>query len=143
MSSEGPKVVCVAVRTGNLVDQVIFCFNDSTYTVYGHTGGNIPQRWNLSDGDYIVQVNVRHGCLLDAIQFVTARGKVSPFFGGRGGSVSKQFRVEKGCEVVGLLMQRYKPGEEYPVANGVVGGVVSRAVGGAIPPLYLRIRGLR
>ena len=142
MSSEAPKVVCVAVRTGNLVDQVIFCFNDGTYTVYGHTGGNIPQRWNLSDGDYIVQINVRQGSLLDAIQFVTARGKVSPLFGGRGGSY-KEFRVEKGCEVVGLLMQRYKCGEEYPVANGVVGGLVSRAVGGAIPPLYFRIGGLR
>ena len=137
-----PKVVCVAVRTGALVDQVIFCFDNGTYTVYGHTGGNIPTRWNLNDGDYIVQINVRQGCLLDAIQFVTARGKVSPFFGGRGGHY-KEFRVDSGCEVVGLLMQRNKPGEEYPVANGVVAGLVSRAVGGAIPPIYLLHSGLR
>lgn len=74
--SSAPKIVCVAVRTGNLVDQVIFCFDDGSQTVYGHTGGNIPRRWNIDRDDYIVQINVRQGALLDSIQFVTARGKV-------------------------------------------------------------------
>lgn len=137
-----PKLVCVGVRTGNLVDQVIFRFDDGSQNVWGHTGGNIPTRWNIDAGDYIVHVKVREGNLLDAIQFRTARGKVSPFFGGRGGSKVQEFHADSGFEVVGLLMCRSRY-SEYPVANGTVAGIHTRKIGGITPPMFWRIGDLK
>ena len=94
MSVLAPKVKGVAVRSGKFVDQIIFKFDDNSQIFWGHTGsttvfGNTQgslRYWALAENDYIVQVNVRQGAYVDAIQFVTAKGNVSPFYGGRGGN---------------------------------------------------------
>lgn len=137
MSVLAPKVKGVAVRSGKFVDQIIFKFDDNSQIFWGHTGsttvfGNTRgslSYWALAEDDYIVQVNVRQGAYVDAIQFVTAKGNVSPFYGGRGGNY-KELRAESNCEVLGVLPCR--TGHADPLY-----GLFSRIVGGTIPPMYL------
>ena len=114
---------------------MIFCFSDQSQTVWGHTGGSVPVVWKIQEGDYLVQINVRQGTRLDAIQFKTAQGQESPFYGGKGGN-AKEFCVEDGCEIVGLLLHRERY-FDYAIAKGCVDGLCTRPVGGVVPPTYV------
>ena len=134
-----PRVTTVAVRLAVYVEQVIFCFDDGTQTVWGHTGGNKPVTWDIKSNDHIVTINVRQGLALDGIQFVTFQGKVSPWYGGNGGSPA-EFSVQYGCEIVGLLLKR-SDYSEYSFATGTVSGICSRTVGGLLPPMFLLVKG--
>lgn len=81
-----PRLVGVAVRVGSVVDQVIFGFADRSVTFRGKMHGGAPQRWNVQEGDHIVEIRIRVSSYNDRnissyfihdIQFITARGAVS------------------------------------------------------------------
>ena len=102
----GPMVkkLQLVVRTGLGNLDLRISSHTGSSSVFGNTQVSL-NHWALVEDDYIVQVNVRQGVYVDAIQFVTAKGNVSPFYGGRGGNY-KRFRAESGCEVLGVLLCR-------------------------------------
>lgn len=106
----------VIVFAGSLVDKTVF-FSDNgqraAFPQRNDQGGN-RNIFQLNPGEYITQLNLRVGQKTDQIQFVTSMGRVSPAYGGMGGS-PMQLRANPGYMIVGL---QHGPGK-CPRINNV------------------------
>ncbi|CAE6948336.1 unnamed protein product [Symbiodinium sp. CCMP2456] len=80
-ATDGPCVSAVGVRCGNILDQVLFRFDNGTVTGYRTSGGGAAQHWKLQDGDSVSEVRIRHNHFIHQVQFVTSNGAVSRVFG--------------------------------------------------------------
>mmetsp|Transcript_15971 Transcript_15971/g.26098 ORF Transcript_15971/g.26098 Transcript_15971/m.26098 type:complete len:767 (-) Transcript_15971:1560-3860(-) len=90
MSTLSPdtRVRKVVVRSGTLVDGLVFYYDDGNVEhkiAFGGTGGNENPPFELQQDEYIIQVKGHKGAYVDQIQFVTNLGRVSPVYGGPGG----------------------------------------------------------
>lgn len=82
------QVKKVFVRHGQYIDSLQFLVSDGIDFEYsprfGGTGGGYEE-WTVPDDEYITQVEVRSGSLIDSITFITNKGTKSDQFGRNGG----------------------------------------------------------
>eukprot|EP00808_Paulinella_micropora_P022129 g1925.t1 len=76
----------IRVRSQVYVDRVTFVFNNGATATWGGSGGTPRPDFTLSPNEYVVEVRCKQGAALDSIQFFTNLGRLSPLYGGEGGS---------------------------------------------------------
>ena len=91
----GARVVEVQVRSGEQVDsvQLVYALSDGRTVMgpqHGGAGGELSV-FHLDADEYLVGISGRSGSHIDSIRFQTNK-RISPAFGGRGGS--RDFRVD-------------------------------------------------
>jgi hypothetical protein len=102
---QGALVVEVQVRSGDYVDsvQLVYSLSDGRTVVgpqHGGTGGELSV-FHLDADEYLIGISGRTGTYIDSIRFQTNK-RISPTFGGSGGS--REFRVDipANAQVTGL-----------------------------------------
>ena len=76
----------IRIRSGLLIDKIEFSYRDGTSTAHGTNSGEIKEPFILNSGEKLVRMLVRQGEHLDGCQFFVSSGRVSPWYGGHGGS---------------------------------------------------------
>ncbi len=66
-----------------------------------HERNNVYE-WDVPEGEYIKQIEVRTGNAVDAITFITNTGKKSPQFGGNGGGYNL-INIPRNCRLCGYF----------------------------------------
>ena len=95
------KVTSVSLRSGSRIDCIQIHTTSVNSGVYGGNGGS-PQSFSVNGDEVIVAITGRAGpSSVDALEFVTNKGSVSPFFGGTGGSPFS-FQAPPGTYLVGI-----------------------------------------
>lgn len=74
-------LVGISARVGDVVDQLNFHYSNSPVQICGGQGGDLKPRFLLGTGEYIIAVAAHMDDYLDAIQFLTNTGRVSPWYG--------------------------------------------------------------
>ena len=62
-------------------DTTKWTFSDGSVVQFGQEGGFYQGAFDITADDFLQTINVRQGSHLDAIQFLTARGRISSFYG--------------------------------------------------------------
>jgi hypothetical protein len=96
-------VVAVTVRRRHVIDAIRLHFDDGTTTAsLGGRRGHATT-WRLPAGHRIVRVDVWSAQYVDAVQFTTDGGYVSPKFGGGGGTRHTCTAATEAHSLVGLF----------------------------------------
>lgn len=92
----------VRVWQGKFVDAIQLVYADGTESkkIGGRGGAKVD--WQVPRGESIVGLNVKHGWLVDGMQFRTDGGSRSPWFGGAGGNHEKTFNAPHGQSLLGI-----------------------------------------
>lgn len=80
------RITCTRVHHGSFLDGLVFRWDDGTEDVLGKRGGGSTD-FHLYPDEMVVGFNIRSGAWVDGIQLLTSKGRASPWFGGRGGSL--------------------------------------------------------
>ena len=90
----------VYLRTHTLLDSIQVEVSDGEQThlmpVHGGFGGDF-KIWEVPNGEFITEIEMKTGAMVDSIIFITDKGTRSPRYGGDGGSV-------KHIQLVGRLV---------------------------------------
>ena len=105
-----PRVACLKVRSGELVDGITFEYTDDTSLAFGGDGGT-EQSFALDHegGEHLVRIKVRCGDYVDAVRFLTSTGRQSPWYG----------REEHGRELVFQLDDTTEDNSALPPIFGL------------------------
>jgi hypothetical protein len=80
------KIVAIKVRHGDRVDSIDVSYaGQSGSTAHGGGGGS-EDTFSLDPDEWITEVHGRSGDMVDQLQFLTSKGRVSPVYGGNGGN---------------------------------------------------------
>mmetsp|Transcript_99652 Transcript_99652/g.320970 ORF Transcript_99652/g.320970 Transcript_99652/m.320970 type:complete len:190 (+) Transcript_99652:131-700(+) len=102
---------------GDLVDQVKFVMANGEEKVYGAPGGVRQPAFELSDGEFIVEVQQRSGNALDAITLRTNLKREQTYGNPQGGTLQPSWSARPGMQIVGLV----RPSAGYvPPLTGIV-----------------------
>lgn len=89
----------VHVRSGDLIDKLVFHYSDGTEDSNGTDGGIAHEDFVLEAGEFIVELHVRHGDSLDAVKFVTNRGRGSQLYGNPHGGSPFTYKAYPGNQI--------------------------------------------
>jgi hypothetical protein len=73
--------VSICTRTGEYVDQISYTYADESTHNCGGNGGSPNPAFELGYNEYITQVDYWNSDYLNAVQFITDQGRVSPIYG--------------------------------------------------------------
>jgi len=91
----------VCVRSGRRVDR-LYVHYAGRQTVQGGGGGSFRGCFILGEREFITKIVLRSGTRLDAIQFTTSHHRVSPNYGGGGGS-RRVYHAPAGTHLMGFF----------------------------------------
>ena len=90
----------VYLRTNHLLESIQVELSDGERThlmpAHGGYGGDL-KIWNVPEGEFITEIEMKTGAMVDSIIFITDKGTRSPRYGGDGGSM-------KHIQLVGRLV---------------------------------------
>jgi hypothetical protein len=108
----GWRIASIRVLAGARINQIQINYCEPSgaphHVEFGQTGGHPNPLFVLDANEHIVAVLGRSGGRLDAIQFVTSKGRKSPMYGGKGGRPFEVFFGDN-SELYGL---RARSGDE-------------------------------
>lgn len=90
------KITGITVRAGTSVDKIEVQYQNGPKLPHGGDGGTATD-FAINDDEWLTEIRGRAGTGLDAVQFVLSSGRMSPVYGGTGGS---WFQLKKsGCVI--------------------------------------------
>ncbi|KAI7892518.1 Jacalin-like lectin domain-containing protein [Mucor mucedo] len=95
------QVVSITVHHGSFLDGFVIHWNDGTQDVVGKTGGG-KSRFIVMPGEQIQGIILRCGAWIDGLQFKLSSGRLSPWYGGMGGSPTV-VEAPEGYDTVGFF----------------------------------------
>lgn len=95
------QAVRITVHHGSFLDGFIIHWNDGSKDVVGKTGGG-KSHFDILSGEHIQGIVLRCGAWIDGLQFKLSSGRLSPWFGGMGGSPTL-VEAPQGYEMVGFF----------------------------------------
>lgn len=95
------QAVSITIHHGSFLDGFIIHWNDGSQDVVGKTGGG-KSKFSVLPGEHIQGIVLRCGAWIDGLQFKLSSGRVSPWFGGMGGSPTL-VEAPEGYEMVGFF----------------------------------------
>lgn len=90
----------ITVHHGSFLDGFIIHWNDGSKDVVGKTGGGRSE-FDISPGEQIQGIVLRCGAWIDGLQFKLSSGRISPWYGGQGGSLT-MVEPPQGYEMLGF-----------------------------------------
>jgi Jacalin-like lectin domain/Clostridium epsilon toxin ETX/Bacillus mosquitocidal toxin MTX2 len=98
------KINAIVVRHGTKIDNIGTIYDGQSGGSITHGGnGGTQDIFELTSNEWITEIRGRSGSALDQVQFVTNLGRMSPAYGGNGGT---PFRESRGNSVVKALFGR-------------------------------------
>lgn len=79
------KISKITVRHGEFIDKLTVQYQSGAVFTHGGEGGTVAE-FVLNDDEWITEVRARVGDNVDSLQFVLSSGRMSPAYGGTGGT---------------------------------------------------------
>lgn len=132
----------ISARTGCWVDALAFHYSDGTSARWGGSGGTECEPFHLLPGEFLIGVRGCRGDHVDALAFLTSRGRSSPTWGGPGGSENFELVAPPGTEVISLDVEM---GREYPTRIALrtrcaPSDIVLAEISALVRPCYCTLR---
>ena len=103
---QGSRITEIQIRAGVYIDalQIFYQKKDGRLQDSSRIGGHGGQlyRFKLDRGEYIIGISGRYGLFVDSIRIHTNR-RVSPRYGGIGGTHNYRFIARSNTEIIGFF----------------------------------------
>ncbi|KAI8977679.1 Jacalin-like lectin domain-containing protein [Mycotypha africana] len=103
----------IKVNHGAFLDGFTLIYKDGSQSQVGKTDGGCSE-FDISPGEQIQGFYVSNGAWIDGIQFKLSSGRVSPWFGGKGGGIS-HVEPPEGYEIVGVFASAARWMEQFGI----------------------------
>jgi hypothetical protein len=88
------KIIRIEVRSGAEIDGLRVTYESGLVEQWGGTGGTWKEPFEIEWNEELIGMAGRHGARIDSIRFVTSRGRLSPQYGGRGGTDDFEISIQ-------------------------------------------------